>query len=40
MADSRRCESSEPHEFHGWGAGPPWHVCPGVPTFDAEGSDP
>lgn len=31
MADALSCPNTEPHEFHGWGAGPPWHVCPGIP---------
>lgn len=34
MADSKACPSTEPHTFHGWGEGPPWHVCPGFPNRD------
>lgn len=30
MADVKLCNQSTPHKYHGWGAGPPWHVCPGI----------
>ena len=30
MAASKPCHSRESHAMHGWGAEPPWYVCPGV----------